>query len=63
MCVSRVSGGSDTPQRSRNHIPDLLRAMPVKLSVKDGQISNLTTMGKRLERFGEVGIVDQSYGF
>ena len=49
-----TSGGPDTPQRNWNNIPDLLRTMPVKASVKDGKISNKTTMGKRLERFGEV---------
>ena len=37
--MSRASGGPDTPQRNRNNIPDLLRAMPVKESVKDGKIS------------------------
>ena len=34
------SGGSDTPQRNWNNIPDLLIVMPVKVSVKDGKISN-----------------------
>ena len=38
--MSCASGGSDTPQRNRNHISDLLRAMLVKVSVKDGKISN-----------------------
>ena len=33
-------------------MPDLLRTMPVKPSVKDENISNQMTMGK----FGEVGI-------
>ena len=42
---------------------DLLRTMPVKVSVKDGKISNLTMMGRRLERFGEVRIVDEMNGF
>ena len=49
--MSRASGGPDTPQKNRNDISDLLRAMPVKASVKDG---------KRLERFGEVWIVDET---
>ena len=31
---------SDTPQRNWNNIPDLLRAMPVKISVKHGMICN-----------------------
>ena len=35
-----ASGGSDTPQRNRNILPDLLRAMPVKLYVKDVKISD-----------------------
>ena len=35
----------------------------MKASVKDGQISTLTTLGKRLERFGEVRTVDETNGF
>ena len=35
-----ASGGSDTPQRNSNIIPDLLRAMPVKLYLKDVKISD-----------------------
>ena len=46
-----------------NNIPDLLRTMSVKVSVKDGKISNQKTMGIRLERFGEVGIVDKTNDF
>ena len=38
--MSRASGGPDTPQRNWNDIPDLLRAMSVKVSAKDGKISN-----------------------
>ena len=37
--MSRPSGGPDTPQRNKNNIPDLLRTMPVKVSVEDGQSS------------------------
>ena len=37
--------------------------MSVKVSVIDGKISNLTMMGKRLERFGEVIIIDETNGF
>ena len=33
-----ASGVSDTPQRNRNNIPNLLRAMSVKGYVKDGNI-------------------------
>ena len=36
----RVSGGPDTPQRDWNDIPDLLRTMPVKVSVQRGKICN-----------------------
>ena len=38
--MSRGSGGSDTPQRNGNNLPDLLRTISVKLSVKDGKISD-----------------------
>ena len=38
--LSFPSGGFDTPQRNRNNPPDLLRAMPVKVPVIDGKISN-----------------------
>ena len=51
------------PQRNWNNIPDLLRTMPVKVCIKDGKISNSSTMGKRLERFGEVRIVDETNDF
>ena len=37
--------------------------MSVKVSIKDGKISNQTMMGKRLERFGEVRVVDETNGF
>ena len=39
--MSRASGDPDTPKRNWNNLPDLLRAMSVKASVKDGKISNL----------------------
>ena len=45
-----TSGGSDTPQKKRNDIPDLMRVMSVKVSVKDGKICNKMKMGKKLER-------------
>ena len=38
--MSRASGVPDMLQRNRNTIPDLLKAMLVKVSVKDGKISN-----------------------
>ena len=31
-------GVPDTHQRNRNNISDLLRALPVKVSVKDGRV-------------------------
>ena len=33
--MSRASGGPDTHQNSRNNIPDFLRAISMKASVKD----------------------------
>ena len=36
--MSQASGVPDTPQRNRNNVADLLRAMSVKVSVKDGKI-------------------------
>ena len=38
--MSWASGGPNTPQRNRNNIPDLLRTMLLKVSVKDGKVSN-----------------------
>ena len=35
----------------------------MKVSIKDGKISNSSTMGKWLEIFGEVRIVDETNGF
>ena len=37
--------------------------MPVKVSVKNGKISNQMTMEKRLDGLGEVRIVDETNGF
>ena len=37
--MSGASGVPDMPQRNRYNIPDVLRAMPEKLSLKDGKIS------------------------
>ena len=60
--MSPVSSGPDMPQNSRSSFPDFLRTMSVKLSVKDVEISNQSTLGMRLERFGEVRIVDETNG-
>ena len=35
--MSWASGFSDTPQRDWNNIPDFMRAMSVKVSIKDGR--------------------------
>ena len=35
----------------------------MKVSVKDGKMCSQTMMRKRLERFGEVRIVDETNGF
>ena len=35
----------------------------MKVSEKDGKIPNQPTTGKRLERFGEVRIIDETNGF
>ena len=43
-----ASGVPDTHQRNKNDIPDFLRAMHMKLSVKDGKICNHTTSKKKL---------------
>ena len=48
---------------TQHDIPNLLKEMPVKSSLKDGKMANLTTMRKRLQRRGEVGIVDETNGF
>ena len=34
--MSGASGGPDTPKTNINNAPDLLRAMPVKVPLKDG---------------------------
>ena len=35
--AERAAGGSDTPQRNRNNLPDLLSTMPVKVRWKEGK--------------------------
>ena len=35
------------PQRNKNNIPDLLRTMPVKVSIKDCKISNSNRQWER----------------
>ena len=35
----------------------------MEVSIKDGEICHQTTVGKRLERVGEVWIVDETYDF
>jgi len=48
VLIGRDSGGSNTPHWIRNNILDFLRAMSVKIAVKNGKICNKTTMGERL---------------
>ena len=48
--MSRASGVSDTAQRNRDNVPDLLRAMAAKPSVPDGKICNRKTTRNILER-------------
>ena len=38
--MSRPSGGPGMPQWNSKNISNLLRAMPVKVSVQNGKISN-----------------------
>ena len=35
----------------------------MKISIENGKICNQTTMRERLERFGEVWIIDETDGF
>ena len=46
--MGRASGGSSMPNWIRNNILDFLRAMSMKIVVKNGKICNKTTMGERL---------------
>ena len=55
--LGRASGCSNTPNWTRNDVPDLQRAMSsTKISVENGKICNQTTMRERLERVGEAWI-------
>ena len=58
--MGRASGCSNTPNWTRNDIFDLQRAISMKISVKDGKICNQTTIGGKLERTGEVWIVNET---
>ena len=40
-----------------------MRAIPLKIFAKHGEICNETTMGKKLEGLGEVRIVDETNGY
>ena len=57
--LGRASGCSNMPHWTRNDFLDLQRAISMKISVENGKIYNQTTMGERLERIGEVLIVDE----
>ena len=57
----RISpGSSNTPQGTRNNVPDLQRAMSMKTLVENGKICSQTMTGERLERIGAVWIVDET---
>ena len=58
--LGRTSGCSNTPHWTRNDILNLQRAISMKISIENGKISNQTTMGERMERIGEVWIVDET---
>ena len=49
------------PQRNWNNLRDLLKTMPVKVSVKDGKI--FKKIRKSFEKFREVRIVDETNSF
>ena len=61
--MGRASGASNTLHWIRNNILDIQRAMPVKIAVENGKICNKTMMGERLERIGEVWILDETDSF
>ena len=60
--MGRASCGSSTPHWIRNEILDFQKTLSVKLAVENGQICNKTTMG-RLQRIGEIFIVDETDSF
>ena len=60
MSLGRASGCSNTRNWTRDDVFDLQRAMSMKISAKNGKICNQTTMGERLERIGEVWIVNET---
>ena len=61
--LNRAYGCSNTPHWTRNDILDLHRAISMEISVENGKICNQTTIGERLERFGEVWIADETDWF
>ena len=46
--MRRASGGPEKPQRNWNNIPDLLRTMSVKISVKEWKYLQLDDDGKEV---------------
>ena len=59
VSLRRASGCSNTPHWTGNDFLDLQRAMSMKISLENGKICDQTMMGERLERIGEVWIVDE----
>ena len=60
MSLGRAAGYSNAPNWTRNGVLDFQRAMFMKKSVENGKICNQTTMEERVERIGEVWIVDET---
>ena len=58
--MGRDPGCLNMPHWTRNDIPDLQRAMSMKISVENGKICNQKQIGERLERIGEVRVVDET---
>ena len=57
MRVGWSSGSLEMPQGDRYNVPDYLSTMFLKVSSQAGKICSKVTTRKRLERFGEVGLV------
>ena len=60
MSLDKASGCSNAHNWTRNDVLNLQRAMSMKISVENGKIYNQTMIGERLERIGEVSIVDET---
>ena len=61
--MGRVPCCSDTSHWIRSDVPDFQGAMSMIALIENGKVYNQMTLGKRLEEFGEVLIVDKEDGF